>query len=68
MFDGFPTELFVPFLKQFPELLKLHSTLTDNYEEFYQYLGITRVEMMELMKGVTGVDVLSGNDNLEYME
>ena len=68
MFDGFPSELFVPFIKQFKELFALHLTLVDNYESFYKYLGITRPEMMELMKGVAGVDILSGIDNLEYME
>lgn len=68
MFDGFPAELFIPFIKQFPELFKLNLGLVDNYESFYQYLGITRAEMLELMKGVAGVDILSGIDNLEYMK
>lgn len=68
MDDGFPSAAFLPFIKQFPELTKLHSTLVDNYTSFYQYLGITREEMMQLMKKITSVDVLSGNDDLEYME
>ena len=68
MFDGFPSELFEPFIKQFKELLILHPTLVDNYTDFYQYLGITRAEMMELMKRVASVDVLTGNDDLEYMK
>lgn len=68
MFDGFPAELFIPFIKQFPELFQLNLGLVDNYESFYQYLGITRAEMLELMKGVAGVDILSGIDKLEYMK
>lgn len=66
MKDGFPASAFLPFLKQFPELFKQRNQITDMYSEFYQYLGITRDEMMELMKGLTLVDVLSDDDMLEY--
>ena len=68
MQDGFPAAAFEPFIKQFPELRKLHNNLEDLYSSFYQYLGITREELMQLMKVVTDVDVLSGVDKLEYME
>ena len=67
MNDGFPTNAFIPFIKQFPELFQIHNQVEDKYEEFYQYLGITRAEMLELMKGITSVDLLSDNDNLDYM-
>ena len=68
MQDGFPAAGFEPFIKQFPELRKLRNNLEDLYSSFYQYLGITREEMMQIMKVVTEVDVLSGIDKLEYME
>ena len=68
MKDGFPTSAFIPFLKQFPELFKVRNQTVDNYAAFYQYLGITRDEMMELMKGLTLVDILSDDDKLEYFK
>lgn len=68
MFDGFPSELFEPFIKQFKDLLALELTLVDKYDSFYKYLGISRPEMMELMKRVASVDVLSGNDALDYIK
>ena len=68
MNDGFPSAAFEPFIKQFPELRRLRNNLEDLYFSFYQHLGITREEMMQLMKVVTDVDVLSGVDVLEYME
>ena len=67
MNDGFPTGAFIPFLKQFPELVSVHDELVDKYESFYQHLGIFRDEMTELIRGVTSVDVLTGTDQLEYM-
>lgn len=67
MQDGFPSAAFEPFIKQFPELRKLRNNLEDLYSKFYIHLGITREEMMQLMKVVTDVDVLSGVDVLEYM-
>ena len=66
MKDGFPVSAFIPFLKQFPELFQVRNQMTDLYAEFYQYLGITRDEMMELMKGICLIDVLSDDDQLEY--
>ena len=67
MQDGFPAAAFEPFIKQFPDLRKLRNNLEDLYSKFYIHLGITREEMMQLMKIVTDVDVLSGVDVLEYM-
>lgn len=67
MQDGFPSAAFEPFIKQFPELRKLRNNLEDLYSKFYIHLGITREEMMQLMKVVTDVDILSGVDVLEYM-
>ncbi len=66
MQDGFPASAFLPFLKQFPELFVVHNQMTDMYSEFYQYLGITRDEMMELMKALCLIDVLSDDDKLDY--
>lgn len=68
MNDGFPSAAFEPFIKQFPDLRRIRNNLEDLYSSFYQYLGITREEMMQIMKVVTDVDVLSGVDVLEYMQ
>lgn len=68
MIDGFPGSGFLPFLKQFPELFKVQNQLTDNYEKFYQYLGITRDEMMLLMPKLALIDVLSDDEILEYQK
>ena len=68
MKDGFPASAFLPFLKQFPELTQTRNQMVDMYAEFYQYLGITRDEMMELMKALCLVDVLSDDDQLEYFK
>lgn len=67
MNDGFPTSAFIPFLKQFPELTKVHNELEDKYATFYSHLGIFRDEMMEMIRGLTSVDVLTGTENLEYL-
>lgn len=68
MIDGFPAGAFLPFLKQFPELLKVQNQLIDNYEKFYQYLGISRDEMMMLMPKLALIDVLTDDEILEYQK
>ena len=68
MIDGFPASGFLPFLKQVPELVKVQNQWTDNYEKFYQYLGITRDEMMLLMPKLALIEVRSDDEILEYQK
>ena len=62
------TGAYLPILKRIINLRDTNILFEDKYPKIYRRLGITRDEMMILMPQVMGVDVLSGLDQLKYVD
>jgi hypothetical protein len=65
-----PTGGFIPALKLEPELKNYESNLLliDFYSKYYKRFGILRDEMMAVMPSMMISDVLTGLDDLDYVE
>jgi hypothetical protein len=65
-----PTGAILPSIKLVPDLQNYENNilLQDFYSKYYRRYGVLRDEMMIVMPSVMMTDVLTGLDNLDYIE